>query len=405
MLNLDNQLFWKFIADNAKADANALRLSHYGKPADFDVDFAITQIECRRKFASKFRHTLTAIPRFVFPNLLAAEQATSDLIAAYHSGLAGQPAKCIDLTAGLGIDIFHIARSNPGCKCVAVELDPLRAECLKWNAAQSALDNIEIVCGDCREVIAEIPDSSFDMAFIDPARRDSAGNRVFSLGDCAPDVVAMLPDIKRIAATLIVKMSPMLDISAIFTQLPGTERLLAVGTRTECRELVALTGRNVVETAMIESVTIGEDKVEAFPFTADEERDAPVDYSDPQAGDYMVEPYPAIMKAGCRRLFAARYGLKKLSPNSQVYFSHSLPSCDVPGTVMLIEGILPYQSKVIKRLARAYPRAMILARNFVCSTEELRRKLAIKEGTSKRIIATRSLDGEPILIICDPNQQ
>lgn len=418
MLELSEE-FWKFVEKNLNSDPSALRLKYHGK-ADigFDVGFAIVQIECRRKFSKKFSETLAAFSRFVFPSVLAGEQATSDRFARFHASLlnqSGHRLSVADLTSGLGIDVFHLARYAG--QVVAVELDSERAESLRYNASGLEARYVTVVEGDCRKFIEESTER-FDVIFIDPARRAVDGSRLFALSDCQPDLTTMMPRLLAMTEKVIVKMSPMLDISQVFRELPMSSRIIALGTTTECRELVAV----VEKTAGHDGTGVSGKKIEAVTLTDDGEKRFVIDcggdaYSSgivnsvfgvPVEGDILCEPYPAVMKVGGWQIFADRYGLKMLSANSHIFFVDNSETDiaeiadQIPAALLRIEAVLPYQSKVIKRFKKEYPKISITCRNFDIDPVMLRKKLGVADGGDLRLFATKDSAGEPILIVARP---
>ncbi|MDE6692578.1 MAG: class I SAM-dependent methyltransferase, partial [Muribaculaceae bacterium] len=361
----------------------------------FDVDAAITQIECRRKFAKKLAETLAGNPRFMFPDLLSGEQSTSDLLARYHATLIADGERVIDLTAGLGIDCLHFAEKTP--HVTAIEINSLKAEALKLNSE----GKIQVTCTDCREYVDTYYGPAYDTAFIDPARRATDGSRVYALEQCEPDVTAILSGIFRISRKLIVKMSPMLDITRTTEELQDVRRMIALGTRAECKELIAVCGRpdGTSHHMTIEAVTLLSDGAQAaFTFSRDEELMSTPTYAEPKVGGYLYEPYPAVMKAGPFRLLSERFGVDKLSPNTHLYTSEQ-PVGGFPGEVSVIKDVLPYSSAVIKRLRKQYPKINVAARNFDIQADALKKKLGVKDGGDQKITATRT--GNPILIVTE----
>lgn len=396
-----NDDFWRFVEVNASADPSALRLKYHGRDReDFDVDLAILQIECRRKYAKKLSATLSAAPRFLFPDKLVAEQSTSDALAQWHARLVDNCDEVIDLTAGLGIDVFHIAEKVK--KVTAVEIDPLRAEALRHNASALGLDNVEVICGDCREIISSAT-HSYDAAFIDPARRGADGGRVFALADCAPDVVSLQKDILKISRRLVVKMSPMLDVTHTMRELPTSFAIQAIGTATECKELVAIAGREVPGEKVLSAVTMSPEGANEVSTILNGDYSVHETYGLPMPGDALVEPYPAVMKLGVYADLCVKFNLTKIAPNTQLYFinsddaeSHDLAAI---GRKEKILEVLPYKSKEIKRFKSRYPKASVGCRNFTIQAEALRGKLGVKEGGDIRVVGVTDSKGQPWLIV------
>ena len=392
-----NEQLWHWVDANSGADPNVLRLKyHKADITDFDINDAITQIECRRRFGKKLADTLDRCPHFFFPKSISGEQCTGDRLAAFHASLVTPGSKTADLTAGLGIDAIYMARRASAV--TAVELDPQISRALEYNASLMDLP-ITVVNADCRDFIKDSSDR-FDAVFIDPARRDSAGHRLYALTDCSPDVTTMLPAISRLTRRLIVKASPMLDIRRTITELPCASRVIALGTPTECKELIAIVDfDNSTEHPSIEATTIMADgTIATETFTSEDEASASAIYSTPSPGDYIYEPWPAVMKAAPMKLLAQKYHLKKIAPNTHIYFSDKIEPA-FPGTLMALDEIIPYQSKYIKRLHQRIPRAEIATRNFPAQAEILRKKLKISDGDGSRILAVTDSEGSPLLLI------
>ena len=392
-----NEEFWKWVRKHASDDPKSLWLK-YGKTHEQEI----VQIECRRRFAKKLGATLQRVPRWVFPSLLAGEQSTSDILAAFHARLVPECARMADLTAGLGIDAMHCA--GIAAEVTAIEMDARKADTLHGNAAEAGADNIRVVCADCRRWLEEYTGARFDIVFIDPARRSADGGRVFALADCEPNVVDMLPLLRRHTDRLLVKMSPMLDISSVLESLPDCVRIFALGTSTECKELLALVdfahAPSHKDDIAIEAVTVTDTDTHEFRCTRSEEMVADAVYGRPRPGDYVCEPYPAVMKIGASRLVSQRYGLQKLAQNTHVYFAPG-PVASFPGEQRRVVEVLPWASKVLKRFKRSYPRIAVAARNFGMSAEAVRAKLGVADGGSYRLLAVTDIAGEKLLIVLE----
>ncbi len=397
---LDNR-FWDWVDAHISDDPIRLRLKYAKVNDGIDYDAAIRQIECRRRFGKKLQVTLDRTPRFYFPSKLSGEQSTSDRLAAYHATLVRENEPLIDLTSGLGIDVMHCA---PKCSsATAVERSEALADALRYNAAQSHCDRLDVICGDCREIVSRDTVERYGTAFIDPARRSDDGSRVYSLADCEPDVVAMLPDLERICRRLIVKMSPMLDISHTVSTLGGCTKIISLGNPTECKELIAVkdfgTGSTDSQT-IIEGITLLPQGEAEFRYTASEEASCAIPaYTLPSRGDFFYEPYPSIMKLGANRLLASRYELDAIHPNSRLYHSDKLDS-SFPGNIFKVEAVIDYSSSNLKRFKRDYPVINVAARNFGISAEALRSKLGVKDGGDKRVIGvTDSSDRRHLIVL------
>ena len=214
----DDERFWAWVEAHNNDDPAKLRLAWHGREPW--IDDAVRQIECRRKYRRKLQYEIS-YDRFYFPTSLSGEQSTGDELARIHAAMIPSGAHTIvDLTSGLGVDAMTIARAT-GVHVVAVERDSVVSAALRHNAGVVGAD-VETICADCRDYLESVPDGRFDIAFIDPARRDADGGRVFGISDCEPDILTMLPLLRRKVRTLIVKLSPMLDVTRTLRDLPGT---------------------------------------------------------------------------------------------------------------------------------------------------------------------------------------
>ena len=388
-------------------DPLKLRLKFAGKSTgSFSYDAAITQIECRRKFGKKLADTLTVFPRFYFPSILSGEQATSDLLASFHSSFVANGLPAVDLTSGLGIDAMYCA--SRASHLVAVERDLAKTEALAYNTAGLHIDNIRPLCDDCERFIERCKASGrkFATAFIDPARRSSDGGRIFALSDCTPDVTALMADLSQICSLLIIKASPMLDISHTIEALPTRPlSVMAVGTPTECKELLILVNfDNPATETIIEAVTLSAACPEArtFAFTQTQERDcAAPQQSAIEVGDYIYEPSPALMKTGAFKLIASRYNLAVPHPNTHLFISSSSVT-GFQGSAYRVLAVMPYASRVLKRFAREYPRVNVAVRNFGMGADALKAKLGVADGGTLRLYGISAAQGERLLVLTEP---
>jgi len=389
---------WEAVETLHNADVNRLRLSHHGDRA---MDSVITQIDCRQRASKKLGNTLKLAPKFMFPSTISAEQCTSDALASVHARLCSGSHRVLDMTCGLGIDTFHIARMAG--HVTACEINDETSQCAVHNAQLLGLQNVEIKTADSEEYLSGLKTDSFDCIFIDPARRGAYGKRLYALSDCKPDVARILPRLLEIAPRVVIKASPMLDISHTLGELTNVTDIMALGDRRECKELVAVCQRGYDGNASIESITItGEDSLATFRFNIEEERKATPRAAIPAEYSWLYEPYPSVLKTGAFNVLATRYALEKMSANSHLYHSNERVD-SFPGRIFHIKKIVPFNKKGIKEITTLLDKAEITTRNFPLSPEQLMSKLKIKSGGEKRIFATRTVNDKAILIITNQN--
>lgn len=330
-----------------------------------------------------------SFPDFRFPTSLSAEQCTGDELAEIHATMVSDGERVADLTCGLGIDAFHIARRAR--EVIAIDLDPTVAAAIEPNASTLGLHNIKSVNADCTEWLRDC-NEKFNTVFIDPARRGENGKRLFSLHDCRPDVIELLPDIKRIAPHVIVKMSPMLDIDAVLRELPETCRMHVLGTTAECKELVSEIESGYMGEAEIVVHTIGKPSLHFFRSKLPR-----IDSfaSDIRPGALIGEPWPAIMKAAP---WGAISGAK-LHPGAHLWLN---PDENFPGKIYRIERIEEFSSSNIKRLAKEGMEASVAVKNLPITASELSKRLKVRESSTCRLIATTAFPSRRLLLFLAP---
>ncbi len=341
-----------------------------GDPEKIDK---IIQKKCRRKAAKKLAATLSIAPDFYFPTELSVEQCTADDLADFHASLISSGWRVVDLTAGLGIDDFHIARK--ASEVLSIEVDPAVASAIGKNAEALRLHNIQSICADCK-VWLKSNHNCYDIAFIDPARRGTNGERLYSLALCQPNVIELLDDIKRIAPRLIIKVSPMLDIDKVIAELRNVKAVYAVGTKCECKELLVYIDFTYKGSVQIYAVTIGEEiirKNSDFPILD-------IENVNPKVGDIVGEPWPSVMKIHPRGMFAGQ-----MHPSTLLFLN---PAEGFPGERYRIERVESFSSSALRRLAREGVEASVAVRNFPLTADELRKRLKSKESSEMRLMAT-----------------
>ena len=384
----------KWIDEHRNDDTTKLRLSCRKKDDASIYEYAIMQIECRKKVAKKLHNTLLS-PYFVFPTSLSAEQCTSHDLAEFHATLINEGETILDMTAGLGIDAFHLALKAK--HVTAIDLNEDVAHALTINAKTLNIPNFTGINTDSVEYLKNTTEY-FDTIFIDPARRGDGGKRLFALSDCQPNVVELIDIIKQHCNKLIVKASPMLDATQVLRELPDTTDLYAIGTRHECKELVAVIDfNNLKEAPTLHCITEQND----FTYTHETEMNSTALYGNISEDMYIYEPYPAVMKMQPSKTLSQQYNAIKLHQHTHLYASAQIIA-DFPGVCYKIERIYPFSSRTIKEITKDYPRANVAVRNFILSADELRKRLKIKEDNKYRLYGVTVANGDRLLIISTP---
>ena len=384
---------------------------------------AVTQIEGWRMAQDKLPSWATQ-EDILYPARLAMEQCSSEVTARYKASLVEHSfstkqeknhlLRLTDLTGGLGVDCAFM--STVFDEVTYVERNPSLCAVASANFETLGLSQIHPLCGDGTEVLRTLPRQ--DWIVVDPARRGASGRKVVALSDCEPDVVALEPLLLEKADHVLVKCSPMLDISLACEQLHSVREVHVVAVSNECKELLLVLGKDGPSCGM------GEDQIvsclekcndaaagretrkitcvqlpngEPFVFTWKEERNSVCTYGSVE--HYLYEPGASLLKAGCFRLPAVRFGLKKLHPNTHLYTSEDFVN-GFPGRVFEVTSVGGFGKKNLKMLTCGMKKANITVRNFPESVEEVRHRLRLMDGGEDYLFATTAERDEHLLICC-----
>ena len=366
-----------------KAEQLALQRKRYAHLSDEDWRWMLQQVEGRQRTCDKLP-TFAQIDDWWYPVRLSCEQCSSEITARYKASLLPQtPFTLTDLTGGYGVDTFFMSERATQAHYVErnEELCRIASHNFGLTRPQLQIHHADAIC-----FLEQMP--SCDVIYLDPARRDQNGGKVFRLEDCEPNVVELLPTLTAKSKQLMVKLSPMLDITQALRSLPMSFDVHIVAVKNEVKEVL------LVQTTLeptIHAVNLSPTTQQTFSFTQEEEKQTPlISHSSLITPPYLYEPNAAIIKAGAFKLVAQRYGLYKMAPNTHLYLSDQLIE-DFPGRVWQILEINPKYMKQI-------PGANILTRNYPLTPEQLRKKLKIKDSDTHTIIGAR-LAEKPILLL------
>ena len=357
-----------------------------------------------------------------------------------HGGDFSEEIGFVDLTGGFGVDFSYIA-SRLGVKSMYVERQAHLCEAAKENFGRLGLKNAIVKNGDGIEVLhsfaskkeAAASDSlgitedqsqsllktnlGLKLIFIDPARRDDAGNKVVSLKDCTPDVTLLQEEMLSKADYVIIKLSPMLDWHRAVCELNCVQEVHIISVNNECKELLLVlsarnmggnVGSNSADGAAGEVKHAGNLRIycvnDAQSFVCDEldMESSPVKIapSTLEEMQYLYEPNASLMKAGCFGVLSERYDARMLSKNSHLFVSCE-PIAVFPGRSFRIIAVSSFNKKELKRHLSGITKANIATRNFPLSVAELRKRLKLKDGGETYIFATTLSDESHVLVITE----
>ena len=276
----------------------------------------------------------------------------------------------------------------------------------RHNFSLLGLSNAEVINADCENYLTQLSDNnnapftSPTIIFLDPARRDSAGGKVFAIEDCTPNLFMLQDSLLDIAHTIMVKLSPMLDITQALRTLRNVSDVHIVSVKGECKELLFIMHREEPASLTYHCVNL-ETEEEDFQYdtTSVSQHDNVQVCRHAEPGTILFEPNASILKAGLQDAFGAHYNLHKLHPNSNLYVG-SHPIEHVPARQFHITAISDFSKLSLKKLLKDIKQANITIRNFPSTVRQLRQRLNIKEGGSDYLFATTLADDSHVLIRC-----
>ena len=384
----------QFINEHQSDDVRNLALQARKYP-DVDIPAAITQIAGRQIAAEKIP-SWKEIDDIWYPKHLSLEQCSSEITARYKASLL-QGESLADLTGGFGIDCSFLATGFRSATYVErqAELCTIAAH----NFPALDLNHISVRNDDGVAYLEAM--SPVDCIFLDPARRNEHGGKTVAISDCEPNVAELEGLLLSKANRIMIKLSPMLDLSQALKELPHTQEVHIISVNNECKELLLLLGQTAPEEIPVHCVNLstkGEQEKQLFVFTREQEQHSECSYTD-TLGNYLYEPNASLLKAGAFRSIAAAYSVKKLHPNSHLYTSDTQIE-GFPGRTFRIINRCSLNKKEIKENLSDLKKANITVRNFPATVAELRKRIKLAEGGDTNLFASTLNDGQKILIRC-----
>ena len=415
----------KFIRDHAADDLSQLLLNA-SRYQDVDVREAVTQIKAQKQIKDKLPEWYRD-DRLIFPSSLAVEQSSSVNTALYKQRLVREEDRLCDLTGGLGVDTFYLSKKVR--HIIYIEKNKACCDAAHTNFCLLGVTNVQIINDDAKEILKKKDGrlSGLNVFYIDPSRRGAGDRRLFTLNECEPDlkqIMALLPKPYR----MIIKLSPMLDVSQALSQIPSVQEVHVISVKNECKELLFVSETSFEqidspcdsadETGSLPDANIYNNKTkhpkpdpliycvnyttdgteQAFCFRLSDERTAVASLAK-SVGPFLYEPNASLLKAGAYKIVACRYGIEKLHSSSHLYTSN-YPVAAFPGRIFEITEVLPFNNRMCKTINRSIRQANISVRNFPLTVEELRKRTRISDGGDVFLFATTLPDNQKALIKC-----
>lgn len=382
-----------------KVEELALQRKRFAHLSDEEWRWMLQQVEGRQRTHDKLP-TFAQIEDWWYPVRLSCEQCSSEATARYKAAIIRQLGKkqdiLIDLTGGYGVDTYFLSEQTAQAHYVERNEELCRIAQHNFQIANKPIQVHNTSAEDFLAQYSMAGSVSSDVkkevvVYLDPARRDAHGGKVFRIEDCEPNIIKILPSLRTISNTILIKFSPMLDITSALQSLGNEWDVHVVALHNEVKEIIFVTGNN-----RIHAVNILHEGNEQFSFTRSEEKSALCAMADCIC-EYIYEPNAAIIKAGAFRLVSERYQLHKLDHNTHLYTADQLTE-NFPGRVWKVIAQPIKNQRDIAALG--IQRAAILTRNYPLTPEELRKKFKVQESDSHFLIGAR-IATKPTLILAE----
>lgn len=435
----------EYILSHREDNVQQLAFSLHGRPTE-EARYILQQIEGWQRLRTKVP-TWAAVEELLYPVRLSLEQCSSEATACYKAEVAGQGRLLVDLTGGLGVDFSFMARGYK--RAIYVERNADLCQLARHNLPLLSLPEAEVVEGDGVEYLQHMTERA-SLIFLDPYRRDDAGRKTIRIEDCTPNVLELLPLLLQRSERILVKLSPMHDITQALRSLRAEAdrsrcaeavelsiTVHIVGAKGEVKEILLDITPSPASASTISSpptspstTIICHDEDTHIVFSPSDIHPAEVSFpADSQPAEvflslgrgevpplgvegglclFLYEPSPVLMKAGCFGLLAQRYGVRPLHANSHLYVSEKLQT-DFPGRrfrVLAVSGLgkreqRDFLAAAALRQGSKRVQANLAVRNFPLTVQELRKRLKLAEGGREYWFAS-TVEGEKhILLACE----
>ena len=390
----DLQATMQFVQRHINDDVQKLAFEARKHP-EVDARFALDQIAGRQKAVSKLP-SWAQVEDLIFPPSLSMEQCSSETTALYKASLV-EGMTMADLTGGFGVDFSFMARHFD--KAVYVERQKPLCHIAEHNFQVLGLSHAQVVNDDAERYLESM--LPVDLIYLDPTRRDGAGNRVFRLDDCTPNVPQLVDLLLVKAKKVMVKLSPMLDVHQALRQLRCVSDVHIVSVAGECKELLLMLSTD--NHGDVKVVCVSDEKT--FSYMLGEETSEPAlwDADLSHESVYLYEPNASMMKAGCFGQLAQHYGVHQVAHDSHLFVSPR-QIADFQGRKFMIKDLATLNGKDVKRKLAGVTQANVAVRNFPIKAAELTKRLRLKDGGNLYIFGTRLASGKNVLLLCEKAQ-
>ena len=308
------------------------------------------------------------------------EQSSSELIARHRAARFGDTRRVADLCCGIGGDLLALAA---GREVLAVDRDAAHARLAVHNAGvYGVADGVRACVCDVRDVRL----AGIGAVFVDPARR--AGTRRFPAGVSEPSLDWCLALAERVPAVC-VKAAPGLPAELI----PAGWEAEFIADGRDLKEAVLWSPARATAPRRA-TILPGGDTLVAAP-------GEPVPVGEP--GDYLLDPSPAVTRAGLVADLARAIGAWQLDPRIAFLTAKQEIATPFARTLRVVDSA-PWNEKRFARRLRelGVGAADLRRRGLAGDVDQIRRRLKLAGPHRATVVLTRVRDKPWGLICADP---
>ncbi len=382
-----NTKIQKFINDHLNDDPAKLILK--GSPfQNVKIQTIVEQIIAKKKCKKKLPIWFNS--EVYYPNKLNIEQTSSEITAKYKSTLVSGNT-LIDITGGYGVDCFYFAKVIENI--THCEINENLSKIVAYNYKKMRLENVHTYCGNGFDYLDKI-NQKFDWIYVDPSRRNDVKEKVFLLEDCLPNIPEKLDLLYQYSNNLLLKTSPLLDLSATIKALKFVKEIHIIAVNNDVKELLFILQKDYEKSIHIKTINIKKESTETFESVLN--HGAIATLSLPKS--YLFEPNSSILKAGLFNHISEKLGIDKLHNNSHLYTSND--PVKFPGRRFKIIQISTYNKKYLSKIIPS-KKANITTRNFPQTVAQIRKKIGFKDGGDHYLFFTTDISNKHIVLVCE----
>ncbi|HSZ72636.1 MAG TPA: hypothetical protein VK750_08160 [Cytophagaceae bacterium] len=374
----------QFLRENEEKDPESFLLSKALSNKGWDTRLLARQLKglkiAKQKFPSFYNN-----PNILYPPSVSLEQASSEATARFKASLV-KAERIVDLSGGMGIDSYFLSLQCNELVYVEPQEELLRLASHNFKALRA--DHVHCICQTAAGYLAT-QDQSCDLFYIDPSRRKE-GKRLSNHLDWEPDIIGLKPQLWKRSKQILIKLSPMTDITEICKALGEVREIFVVSDRNECKEVLLLLERGFKDEPHIHVVMLNVKGERRFSFYVSEEQEATPLFSIPL--QYFYEPDAALLKAGAFKKIALDNGVKKIHPHTHLYTSETLKE-KFPGKIFDLVEVKPYSKNSIEALTGKEKDFHVLTRNATITAEQIKKQYKLVERGNNYLIIFKGGDG------------